>query len=287
MSSTGIKNVAGYKYAQVDGTAFVPAGSSGNVETLRSAYVGDSAGVSYQAPSNPVLLGQITPSTNYQSMQAANLYYDSDAIKAEYIKKGIYILGVEGDLDFSSWSTAHGGVFNNTSADGDTVQIITHLPIGSGDTIWYTIDIILADLSNQAIPPGTFNLSDIEYINLECNSEGVSLPSDSNETGYVTGIKYFRNVYSDNPKYVVVFDLIQGGKYHRVTSYNSSVQLSSRVVNNTNYTTIKIIAKPDSGTYKWKNINTHNQITDQGTVQSVKFYKSLLYHVDVKYTVSN
>ena len=86
---------------------------------------------------------------------------------------------------------------------------------------------------------------------------------------------------------MVVFDLIQGGKYHRVTSYNSSVQLSSRVVNNTNYTTIKIIAKPDSGTYKWKNINTHNQITDQGTVQSVKFYKYLLYHVDVKYTVSN
>ena len=31
LSSMGIKNVAGYKYAQVDGTAFVPAGSSGNV----------------------------------------------------------------------------------------------------------------------------------------------------------------------------------------------------------------------------------------------------------------
>ena len=197
-------------------------------------------------------------------------------------------MGVDGELGFSSWTTAHGGVFSDTSADGDTVEIITHLPIVAGDTIWYAIDIILADISGQAIPPGTFNLSDIEYINLECNGNGVDLPSDAGDAGYVIGIKYFRNVYGNQwPEYVVIFDLIQGGKYHRVTSYNSSVQLSSRVVDNTNYTTVRITAKPDSGNCKWSKINTHNGIDYQDTVTSVKFYKYLLYHVDVKYTASN
>lgn len=100
LSSTGAKNVAGYKYAQVDTTVFEPIGSSGSINpNAQNAYIGASGGISASAPSGsaPVSLGQISPSGNYQGMSAVNLLYDSNVIKAENIRNGVSIFNITGN----------------------------------------------------------------------------------------------------------------------------------------------------------------------------------------------
>lgn len=100
LSSTGAKNVAGYKYAQVDTTVFEPIGSSGSINpNAQNAYIGASGGISTSAPSGsvPVSLGQISPSGNYQGMSAVNLLYDSNVIKAENIRNGVSIFNITGN----------------------------------------------------------------------------------------------------------------------------------------------------------------------------------------------
>lgn len=119
LSSTGAKNVAGYKYAQVDTTVFEPIGSSGSINpNAQNAYIGASGGISASAPSGsaPVSLGQISPSGNYQGMSAVNLLYDSNVIKAENIRSGVSIFNITGNYQgVSNYIYNYTPIGNNTS----------------------------------------------------------------------------------------------------------------------------------------------------------------------------
>ena len=160
LSSTGAKNVAGYKYAQVDTTVFEPIGSSGSINpNAQNAYIGASGGISASAPSGsaPVSLGQISPSGNYQGMSAVNLLYDSNVIKAENIRSGVSMFGIQGNL--SEGETVHSISFPDVSSDGTTISgyigttsistitrivIFGHFEVESGENrlvAWSYIDV--------------------------------------------------------------------------------------------------------------------------------------------------
>jgi len=100
ISTTGIKNVANYKYAQIDQSAWVPAGTipSG----LESHLTGlGSTGIMTSRPRNPISIGTVYPNTGSQGMYANQLEIDGDVIKAENIKSGVQILGVTGSYDIA------------------------------------------------------------------------------------------------------------------------------------------------------------------------------------------
>lgn len=137
LSSTGAKNVAGYKYAQVDTTVFEPIGSSGSINpNAQNAYIGSFGGISTSAPSGFVSasLGQISPSGNYQGMRAVNLLYDSSVIKAENIRSGVSIFNITGNYvgslgiaDLRSTGIPSGASWN-TSRKSITIDLDEYIP---------------------------------------------------------------------------------------------------------------------------------------------------------------
>ena len=96
ISTAGIKNVAGVKYAQIDESAWVPAGTipSG----LESHLTGLGAiGIMSSRPRNPISIGTVYPNTGSQGMYANALEIDGDVIKPSNIRNGVQILGVTGN----------------------------------------------------------------------------------------------------------------------------------------------------------------------------------------------
>ena len=95
ISTSGIKNVANYKYAQIDESAWVPAGTTPS--GLESHLTGLGAiGIISGRPRNPISIGTVYPNTGSQGMYANALEIDGNVIKAENIKSGVQILGVTG-----------------------------------------------------------------------------------------------------------------------------------------------------------------------------------------------
>lgn len=113
ISTSGVKNVAGYKYAQIDESAWVPAGSTPS--GLESHLTGLGAtGILSSRPRNPISIGTVYPNTGSSGMYANALEIDGDVIKAENIKNGVQILGVTG---------SYSGSFNRAAAQsGDTAN---------------------------------------------------------------------------------------------------------------------------------------------------------------------
>ena len=163
LSSTGAKNVAGYKYAQVDTTVFEPIGSSGSINpNAQNAYIGASGGISTSAPSGsvPVSLGQISPSGNYQGMSAVNLLYDSNVIKEENIKSGVSILGVTGKYGLNCIQ-----IDNNEydSSGGTTNSISFTLPQTLIDLTLNNITSIVIMLRTNVSMGSTYEITGVFY----------------------------------------------------------------------------------------------------------------------------
>jgi hypothetical protein len=221
LSSTGAKNVAGYKYAQVDTTVFEPIGSSGSIMPYaRQAYLG-AYGITTSAPSGsaPVLLGQVSPTGTYQGMPAASLYYDSNVIKEENIKSGVSILGISGKY-----------------GDSDYIQIENNEYDDSGGTlnsISFTLPESLIGL--------TFNKIISIIIMLETH---VSM----NSTFEVSGIFYDKNIILDgeNVLYNYVYDdnLFSDTKI-RVAKCDSDSVFSFSILPNNSKKKL-IVSKPDT-----------------------------------------
>lgn len=135
INTPGIKNVAGFKYAQIDQSAWVPAGStpSGLVSVVTGL---SSAGITQSTPRNPVSIGTVYPPTGYQGIYANELQIDADVIKPENIKAGVQMLGVTGSytapdrvlfidgyVEFISGNVVFSNVPFNTISDMYYMQI--------------------------------------------------------------------------------------------------------------------------------------------------------------------
>ena len=149
MTQAGIQNVAGYKYAQIDQTAWVPAGStpSGLVSVVTGL---SAAGIVDGHPRNPVVVGTVYPPSGYQGIYANQIELDGDVIKAENIKSGVSILGVNGsynagsDAVFQSTSVTVSEVTFPTAGVVDSMQKISKLFLMVGDSTNIVSDEIMA-----------------------------------------------------------------------------------------------------------------------------------------------
>lgn len=200
------------------------------------------------------------------------------------IKKGVTILGVNGDLDFASWDTAHSGYFSQQALE-DNPNLILHgtqpeslsfpLGVGTNPITW--------------LGRGDLQLEDIEYMVVDCNqAEGELLPSDEFN---IIGVEYQRDVYG-SLGYVLVFKAIRNGRYFRLYSRNATLSIEYRTITHfgvvyPDVLCLKVSAIPeDEGDFDdWLLIDCHNSLS-MWMAQTIDllFYDNLLYHIDVKFT---
>lgn len=204
---------------------------------------------------------------------------DSDLVGSN-IKRGVNILGVNGTLDFSSWSTVHSGRFNASSLnDNPTYLLHTTSPEAM------SFPLAKVGYDNNWMHQGDLTLNDIEYLVVDCNSIDISLPSGRNN---IIGIEYIRDVYGSLGN-VLIFKTLYNGEYRRLYSSNATIGLELRNITSSgttfnNVLCLKISAIPEQGTSKWNQINCHNVIYSSNINTDVKYYDQLLYHIDIKYT---
>lgn len=145
ISTTGIKNVANYKYAQIDQSAWVPAGTTPS--GLESHLTGLGAtGIMSSRPRNPISIGTVYPNTGSQGMYANALEIDGDVIKAENIKNGVQILGVTGS--YTGESTID--YIDTTASRYGSSLLINQLPFNDISKIRY-ISITLSQSPSELI----------------------------------------------------------------------------------------------------------------------------------------
>lgn len=197
------------------------------------------------------------------------------------IKKGVTILGVNGDLDFASWDTAHSGYFSQQALDSNP-NFIFHgtqpeylsfpLGIGTDPITW--------------LHSGDLQLDEIEYMVVDCNGTNIALPQNG---AYIIGVEYQRDVYGSMGN-VLVFRALVNGRYYRLMSWNATLSLELRTivhmgVQYERVLSLRISAIPNDGTFKWQSINCHNIVSGSDWIgNDLLFYDNLLYHIDVKFT---
>lgn len=220
----------------------------------------------------------ITDTTTYNVAGKQYAQVQEQNLIANNIKRGVSILGVDGNLDFSSWPTAHSGRFS-ASSEYDYPYHST-----SPESISFPLGLLGSGTS--WLHQGDLSLNDIEYMIVDCNNIDEALSSSN---AYIVGIEFQRDVYS-NLGYVIVFKVVYGGRYMRLYSSNAAISFEQRNVyyfgqTYNNVLCLKISAIPESGSYKWKKIDCHNSVSsNSGLTQGISFNDNLWYHIDLKFT---
>lgn len=282
INTPGIKNVAGFKYAQIDQSAWVPAGStpSGLVSVVTGL---SSAGITQSTPRNPVSIGTVYPPTGYQGIYANELQIDADVIKPENIKAGVQMLGVTGSYDFMSMDTAHGGKFD---ANTPNAYFITN----NG----HTITFILRKLNGTPVGQSELVMSNIQWGMIEPNNIVTIFMTEDNKCNVVS-VQISRNPYQT--AYMGVGDIVvilnvlyciytsssyfdPACIYRRLYLPASHLALGQNTIDNTVYDTLSI----DLGNTVAYDIDTHNNVKSTGLQTSdIYFCDEYLYHIDLKY----
>lgn len=193
ISTAGIKNVAAYKYAQIDESAWVQAGTvPSGLESKATGLGAD--GIERTIPAHSRNIGAVYPSQGVSGMYANALFIDTDVIKPDNIKKGVKILGVDGSYEgFNYLDTA-----GFAAADGSSLTIYD-LPISDIFKIRYI------NITAVYFTPGALEAGDI--LNLS-NEDNVGYPRVP-----LRGIKVNNNVFTDN----FTWSLVQGQNGYDLT----------------------------------------------------------------------
>lgn len=195
ISTAGIKNVAAYKYAQIDESAWVPAGTvPSRLESKATGLGAD--GIERTIPAHSRNIGTVYPSHGVSGMYANALFIDTDVIKPDNIKKGVKILGVDGSYEGSNIDYVDSGGF--ASADGGSLTIYD-LPISDIFKIRYI------NITAVHFTPGALEAGDI--LNLS-NEDNVGYPRVP-----LRGIKVNNNVFTGN----FTWSLVQGQNGYDLT----------------------------------------------------------------------
>ena len=138
ISTTGIKNVANYKYAQIDQSAWVPAGTTPS--GLESHLTGLGAtGIMSSRPRNPISIGTVYPNTGSQGMYAnGHIWKFADGIK--YLGDGTQqaVLRCDNPANYSSAasSTNYTSIGNNYGGNGWKIRVeFTYANTASNPTL--------------------------------------------------------------------------------------------------------------------------------------------------------
>ena len=161
MTQAGIQNVAGYKYAQIDQTAWVPAGStpSGLVSVVTGL---SAAGIVEGHPRNPVVVGTVYPPSGYQGIYANQIELDGDVIKAENIKSGVSILGVNGSL---ALDLVYGDASAGTPSSVTDTLVVSNVPFTSINQLAYVCATIYTGPSSGLLSIVAFATDDgLSYV---------------------------------------------------------------------------------------------------------------------------
>lgn len=145
LSTTNVTNVAAYKYAQVDATAFQPSGPLPSDLCSKVAYLGAN-GIESTSPTNYASLGDVTPPQGYNGMRVVTLKIDTDVIKAENIRSGVSILGVNGTLSFG---LSYGQKYAGSASSGSNTLTVSNVPFSSIYQLAY-VAVSLYDINSQS-----------------------------------------------------------------------------------------------------------------------------------------
>lgn len=155
MTQAGIQDVAGFKYAQIDQTAWQPIGEQPTDLCSLQTNLGEN-GIESTIPSHTASIGTVYPPHGYRGIWANALAIDTDVIKPENIKAGVKMLGVTG--------THHGYFTTGTSTSsytysGNPVTFDINVPqsrliylyLESSDSVPYSSGQIRSMFSQLAI----------------------------------------------------------------------------------------------------------------------------------------
>jgi len=198
MSQAGVTNVAGYKYAQIDQTAWVPAGTTPSGLVSVVSYLGAN-GLERNPPTSQASIGTVYPPSGAQGIYANELKIDTDVIKASNIKNGVSILGVAGTLGLA---LSYGQKYVGSSSTSTDTLTISDVPFSS----LYQLAYVAVTIHQ------TSSSSNVKLISLVAFSTGSGLP-------YVVHIK------GDEYPVNMGFSLAMSGNNLTITNTSSQTNM--------------------------------------------------------------